>query len=105
MSLYNKYKRKREGDEDAGDYKIYKKRCVPGYFQYTCELLANDEKVLYKIFKQYPSIFTRHYKSLERIVYELDTQEKTTAGSYMDLWYWRSWTDGMGRQGQVSELI
>jgi hypothetical protein len=27
-SLYNKYKRKREDDEDAGDYKIYKKRSI-----------------------------------------------------------------------------
>jgi hypothetical protein len=56
MSLYNKYKRKRENDEDVGDYKINKKRRFPGYFQYVCELLANDEKSLYDIFKQYPSI-------------------------------------------------
>jgi hypothetical protein len=75
MSLYNKYKRKREG-EDNLEYSIYKKRSLPGYFQYVCELLANDEKTLYEIFKEYPSIFTRHYKSLERIVYERDRFKK-----------------------------
>jgi hypothetical protein len=42
-NLYNKYKRKRE-DEDVGDYKIYKRRKAPEYFQYGCELLTNDEK-------------------------------------------------------------
>jgi hypothetical protein len=36
MSLYNKYKRKREGDEDVGEYKVYKRRSVPGNFQYGC---------------------------------------------------------------------
>jgi hypothetical protein len=60
-SLYNKLKRKREDDEDVWDYKIYKKRSVPEYFQYACELLANDEKTLYEIFKEYSSIFTRYY--------------------------------------------
>jgi hypothetical protein len=61
--LYNKYKRKREGDEDTRYYNIYKKRSVLGYFQYVCELLGNDEKTLYETFKEYPSIFTTHYKS------------------------------------------
>jgi hypothetical protein len=75
-SFYNKYKRKREDDEDTGEYNIYKKRSIPGYFQYTCELLANDEKTLYEIFKEYPSIFTRHYKSLKRILYERDRLKK-----------------------------
>jgi hypothetical protein len=75
MSLYNKYKRKREG-EDNEEYNIYKKRSVPGYFQYACEQLANDEKNLYNIFKEFPSIITRHYKSLERIVYERDRLKK-----------------------------
>jgi hypothetical protein len=75
--MYNKYKRKREGDEDSGDYNIYKKRSVPGYFQYGCEFLTNDEKTLYEIFKEYPSIFTRHYKSLERIVYERERLKKS----------------------------
>jgi hypothetical protein len=60
VSLYNKYKRKREG-EDTGEYNIYKKRSIPGYFQYACKQLANDEKNLYYIFKENPSIFTRHY--------------------------------------------
>jgi hypothetical protein len=67
-SLYNKYKRKREG-EDTLEYNVYKKRSFTGYFQYVCELLVNDEKTLYEIFKEYPSIFTRHCKSLERILY------------------------------------
>jgi hypothetical protein len=40
------------------------------------ELLVNDEKILYEIYKEYPSIFTRHYKSLKRIVYELDRLKK-----------------------------
>jgi hypothetical protein len=31
LSLYNKYKRKREG-EDTGEFNIYKKRSVPEYF-------------------------------------------------------------------------
>jgi hypothetical protein len=73
--LYNKYKRKRE-DEDIGECNVYKKRSLPGYFQCACEELANDEKNLYDIFKEYPSIFTRHYKSLERIVYERDRLKK-----------------------------
>jgi hypothetical protein len=62
-SLYNKYKRKREDDEDVGDYKVYKRRSTPGYFQYACELLANDEKTWYEICKEYQSIFIRHYKN------------------------------------------
>jgi hypothetical protein len=74
--LYNKYKRKREGDEDTGDYKIYKKLGIPGYFQYGCELLENDDKSFYEIFKEYPSIFTRHNKSLERIVNQRDRLKK-----------------------------
>jgi hypothetical protein len=45
-SLYNKYNRKREDDENVGDYKICKRKSVPGYFQYACELLANVEKIL-----------------------------------------------------------
>jgi hypothetical protein len=75
-SLYNKYKRKREGHEDTGEYKIYKKRSVRGYFQCACELLAIDEKTLYETFQEYPSIFAKHYKSLERIVYERDILKK-----------------------------
>jgi hypothetical protein len=34
---------KREG-EDTGEFNMYNKRSVPGYFQYACEQLANDEK-------------------------------------------------------------
>jgi hypothetical protein len=75
MSLYNKFKRKKENDEDSRECKIYKKRNIPWYFQYSYEL-ANDEKTLYEIFKEYPLIFTRHYKSLERIVYEWDRLKK-----------------------------
>jgi hypothetical protein len=75
-SLYNKYKRKREGEEDSGKYRIYKRRSAPGYFQYSCEQLANNEKTLSEIFQEYLSIFTRHYKSLERIVYEGDRLKK-----------------------------
>jgi hypothetical protein len=75
-SLYNKYKRKREDDEDTGDYKIYKKGSAPGYFQYACELLSNDEKTPYEIYKEYPSIFIGHYNSLERILYERDRLKK-----------------------------
>jgi hypothetical protein len=41
-SLYNKYKRKSEGDEDVGNYNIFKRRNTPGYFQYGCALVAND---------------------------------------------------------------
>jgi hypothetical protein len=78
MSLYNKYKKNREDDEIAGNYKIYKKSSTPGYFQYAYELLGNDEKILYKIFKEYPSIFTRHYKALKRIVCERDRLKKRT---------------------------
>jgi hypothetical protein len=39
-----------------------------GYFQCAYEFLANDEKSMYEIYKEYPFIFTRHYKRLERIV-------------------------------------
>jgi hypothetical protein len=31
-SLYKKYKRKSEGDEDVGDYKVYKRRSAAEYF-------------------------------------------------------------------------
>jgi hypothetical protein len=75
-SLHNKYKRKREDDEDVGNYKIFKRRSASGYFQFACELLANDEKTLYEIYKEYQSIFTRHYKALERIVYEREKLKK-----------------------------
>jgi hypothetical protein len=77
-SLYNKYKRKREDDEDVGDYKIDKRRSPPGYFQYACEFLTNNEKRLHEIYKEYPSIFTRHHKLLEKIVYEQDRLKKRT---------------------------
>jgi hypothetical protein len=40
-SLYNKYKRKREGDKYAGDYKIYKRSSTPKYFQYIYNLHHN----------------------------------------------------------------
>jgi hypothetical protein len=49
---------------------MYKRRSSPGYFQHACELLTNDEKILYEIYKEYPSIFIRNYKVLKRIVYE-----------------------------------
>jgi hypothetical protein len=58
------YTRKREGDEDDGDYKMYKRRSTLGYFQNACELLANNEKMLYEI--------------LESIVYEWDRFKKRT---------------------------
>jgi hypothetical protein len=74
-SLYNKYKRKGEG-ENTGEYNIYKKTSVPEYFQNACEQLTNDEKNLYNIFKEYLFIFTRHYKYLERIVYERERLKK-----------------------------
>jgi hypothetical protein len=96
-SLYNKYKRKREGDEDTGDYKIYKKRSVPGYFQYTCEVLANDEKSLYEIFKEYPSIFTVLGKN-SISAGQTQEKEKTGARSYLDFWSFRCRRDRIGRQ-------
>jgi hypothetical protein len=43
-----------------------------------CELLANDEKTLYEIYKEYRYVFTGHYKALERIVYEQDKLKKRT---------------------------
>jgi hypothetical protein len=58
-SLYNKYKRKREVDEEVGDFKVCKRRSASGYFQYLCELLANDDKTLYKIYKENLFIFAR----------------------------------------------
>jgi hypothetical protein len=76
--LYKKYKRKREGDENVGFYKVNKRKKVPGYFLYAYELLENDEKTLYEIYKEYPSIFTRHHKVLEIIVYERDRLKKRT---------------------------
>jgi hypothetical protein len=67
--LFNKYKRIIEGDEDVGTFKVYKRRGAPGYFQYACEFLSNDKKTFYQILKEYLSIFSRHYKGLERIIY------------------------------------
>jgi hypothetical protein len=55
---------------------VYKRRNTPGFFQYVCEVLANDEKILYEIYKEYSSIFTRHYKVLERKIYERDRLKK-----------------------------
>jgi hypothetical protein len=75
-SLFKKFKRKREGDEDVDYHKVYKRRSAPGYFQYVCEVLANDKKTFYEIYIEYPSIFTRHYKEFERIVYERDRLKK-----------------------------
>jgi hypothetical protein len=57
---------------------VYERRSVLGYFQYKCKLLPNDEKTLYEIYKEYPSIFTRYYKILKRIVYEQDRFKKRT---------------------------
>jgi hypothetical protein len=55
---------------------VYKRRSAPGYFQYACELLANDDKTLYEICKEYLSVFTRYYKILERRVYKREKFKK-----------------------------
>jgi hypothetical protein len=73
-SLFNKYKRKREGDEDVNTYKVKKKSS--SILPIWLSNFTKDEKILYEICEDYPSIFTRHYKSLERIVYERDTLKK-----------------------------
>jgi hypothetical protein len=41
MNFDNKYKRRRERDEDTGERGIYKKNTVSKYFENSCELLAN----------------------------------------------------------------
>jgi hypothetical protein len=45
INSYNKYKRQREGNEDVGDWKVYKRRSVPEYLQYGCEFLGNDKSL------------------------------------------------------------
>jgi hypothetical protein len=74
-----------------------------GVLLYASQLFANDEKTLYKMYKEYPSIFTKHYKALKRVVYDQTSQEKNKARSYLALRCPRSRIDGMG--GQVSEFI
>jgi hypothetical protein len=58
-NLYDKYRRKREADEDVGDCKVYKKRSGPGYFQYACELVENDERILYEIYEDTIKLWTQ----------------------------------------------
>jgi hypothetical protein len=41
-----------------------------------CEHLANGKTTLSEIFKEFPSMYARHYKILERIVYEQDRLKK-----------------------------
>jgi hypothetical protein len=65
--LYNKYKRKRKGDENVSGYKVNKMRSAPGYFKYGCELLSVDKKTFNEIYKEYQLIFTRHYKAKDSV--------------------------------------
>jgi hypothetical protein len=76
MNFDNKYKGRRERDEDSREYGIYKKNTVSKYFENACELLANDKSTLSEIFQEFSSMFARCYKSLERIVYEQDRLKK-----------------------------
>jgi hypothetical protein len=41
-----------------------------------CEHLANGETTLSEIFQEFPSMYDKHYKALERIVYEQDRLKK-----------------------------
>jgi hypothetical protein len=72
----NKYKRRREKDEDRGERGPYKKNTVSKYFENSCQLLANGITTLSEIFQEFPSMYARHYKTLERIVYERDRLKK-----------------------------
>jgi hypothetical protein len=69
MNSDNKYKGRREKDEDSKERGPYKKNTVNKCFENSCEL-ANDKTTLSEIFQEFPSMFDRHYKTLERIVYE-----------------------------------
>jgi hypothetical protein len=78
---------------------MYKRRGAPGYFQYTCEFLSNDEKTFYQILKEYPSISSRHYKGLERIVYGRDRlKKKNKTVSFLGLKSCRSGTALVGKK-------
>jgi hypothetical protein len=76
MNFDNKYKRRRERDEETGERGVYKNNTVSKYFENACEQLANSKRTLSEIFQRYPSMYARHYKSLERIVYERDRLKK-----------------------------
>jgi arylsulfatase A-like enzyme len=69
-------KRRREKDEDSIERGPYKKNTVNKYFENICEHLANNETTLSEIFQRFPSMYARHYKTLERIVYERDRLKK-----------------------------
>jgi hypothetical protein len=72
----NKYKRRREKDEDSKERGPYKKNTVNKCFENMCEHLANGKTTLSEIFQRFPSMYARHYKTLERIVYERDRLKK-----------------------------
>jgi vacuolar-type H+-ATPase subunit I/STV1 len=72
----DKNKRKRERDEDAKERGPYKKNTVNKCYENMCEHLANGETTLCEIFQRFPSMYGRHYKTLERIVYERDRLKK-----------------------------
>jgi hypothetical protein len=94
MNFDKKNKRRRERDEDTREYNIYKKKSVSKCFENACELLANDKSTLSESFQEYPSMFARHYKSLERIVYEWDRLKKRTLQEV-------TWIFGAAGKGQI----
>jgi hypothetical protein len=57
---YHSFFRKRE-DENVGDYKMYKRRSAPEYFQYACELRQMMRRVYMK------SIKNIHQSSLDTV--------------------------------------
>jgi hypothetical protein len=70
-TMLTKYKRKRE---EGLDEKIERerKRNHPGYLEWTCEFLANDQADLCNIFNHSASLYIKHSKTFEQIVYERD---------------------------------
>jgi hypothetical protein len=69
-------KERREKDEDSKEHCPYKKHTVNKCFENMCEHLENDKTTLSEIFQEFPSMYVRHYKALERIVYERDRLKK-----------------------------
>jgi hypothetical protein len=55
-----------------------RKRNHPGYLEWVCQLLANDQADLRDIFNHYSSVFIRHSKTFEQIVYERDRTKVRT---------------------------
>jgi hypothetical protein len=72
----DKYKRRRERNERAKERGPYKKNTVNKWFENMCEHLANGESTLLVIFQRFSTMYARHYKTLERIVYERDRLKK-----------------------------